>query len=83
MNCAPEEEKLISINHGLNSTNDILMSLNVIWIDGNIDNKENAEYLKDIKLDNLLVHFPTEEDKKNLNMLKAKIKITDFGFARY
>ena len=44
----------------------------------------SAEILhRDIKLDNLLVQFPTEEDKKNLNMLKAKIKITDFGFARY
>ena len=38
---------------------------------------------RDIKLENLLVIFPTEEDKKNLNMLKTKIKITDFGFARY
>ena len=44
----------------------------------------SAEILhRDIKLDNLLVQFPTEEDRKNLNMLKAKIKITDFGFARY
>ena len=31
------------------------MSLNVIWIDGNIDNKENAEYLKDIKSNNSLI----------------------------
>ena len=38
---------------------------------------------RDIKLENILVIFPSEEDKKNLNMLKAKIKITDFGFARY
>ena len=38
---------------------------------------------RDIKLENILVIFPTEEDKKNLNMLKSKIKITDFGFARY
>ena len=38
---------------------------------------------RDIKLENLLVSFPTEEDRENLNMLKAKIKITDFGFSRY
>ena len=29
VNCAPEEEKLISINHGLNSTYKIIISLNV------------------------------------------------------
>jgi serine/threonine-protein kinase ULK/ATG1 len=38
---------------------------------------------RDIKLENILVQFPTEEDKENLNMMKAKFKITDFGFARY
>ncbi len=38
---------------------------------------------RDIKLENILVQFPTVEDKENLNMLKAKIKIIDFGFARY
>ena len=44
----------------------------------------SAEILhRDIKLENILVQFPTEEDKKNFNMLKAKIKIIDFGFARY
>lgn len=38
---------------------------------------------RDIKLSNMLVQFPTEEDKKNLNMMKAAIKIADFGCARY
>ena len=38
---------------------------------------------RDIKLENLLVKFPTEEDKENLNMLKCEIKITGFGFSRY
>ena len=38
---------------------------------------------RDIKLENILVQFPTEEDKENLNLMKAKFKITDFGFARY
>ena len=38
---------------------------------------------RDIKLSNMLVQFPSEEDKVNLNMMKAKIKIADFGCARY
>jgi serine/threonine-protein kinase ULK/ATG1 len=38
---------------------------------------------RDIKLDNILLNFDNEEDKENLNMMKAKFKITDFGFARY
>ena len=33
---------------------------------------------RNIKLDNILVHFPTEEDKKRLNMLSCKIKVRDF-----
>ena len=36
---------------------------------------------RDIKLDNILVNFETEEDKENLNMMKATAKIIDFGFA--
>ena len=38
---------------------------------------------RDIKLDNILVNFDSEEDKKNRNMLKSKVKIIDFGFARH
>ena len=38
---------------------------------------------RDIKLANILVKFPTEEDKENLNMLKCEIRIADFGFSRY
>ena len=36
---------------------------------------------RDIKLDNILLNFETEEDKDNLNMMKATCKIIDFGFA--
>jgi serine/threonine protein kinase len=36
---------------------------------------------RDLKLDNIMVNFDTEKDKENLNMMKAKIKIIDFGFA--
>ena len=36
---------------------------------------------RDLKLDNILVNFSNEQDKKNLNMLGAEVKIIDFGFA--
>ena len=36
---------------------------------------------RDIKLDNILLKFDSEEDKENLNMMKATCKIIDFGFA--
>jgi serine/threonine protein kinase len=38
---------------------------------------------RDLKLDNILVHFNSDEDKKSLNMLNTDVKIIDFGFARY
>ena len=36
---------------------------------------------RDIKLDNILINFESEKDKEELNMMKAKVKIIDFGFA--
>ena len=36
---------------------------------------------RDIKLQNMLLHFDNEKDKKNFNLMKAKVKIIDFGFA--
>ena len=36
---------------------------------------------RDIKLDNILVSFPKEIDKNNLNMMACQIKIIDFGLA--
>ncbi len=38
---------------------------------------------RDLKMDNILLHFDNLEDRKKLNLLKAKIKIIDFGFARF
>ena len=38
---------------------------------------------RDLKLDNILVHFNSEKEKDNLNMMKAIIKIIDFGFATH
>ena len=36
---------------------------------------------RDIKLENILLNYNSEEDKKNLNIMKATVKIIDFGFA--
>ena len=38
---------------------------------------------RDLKLDNILVNFKSEIDKKDLNMMKAQVKIIDFGFATH
>ena len=37
---------------------------------------------RDIKLENILLHYETEEDKNNLNLMKATVKIIDFGLAK-
>jgi serine/threonine-protein kinase ULK/ATG1 len=36
---------------------------------------------RDIKLDNIMVNFDTDYDKEILNMMRARIKLIDFGFA--
>ena len=36
---------------------------------------------RDIKLENILLHFDSEQDKLNLNIMKSTPKIIDFGFA--
>ena len=36
---------------------------------------------RDLKLENIMVNFDSEKDEEELNMMKAKIKIIDFGFA--
>ena len=38
---------------------------------------------RDIKLDNILLNFSDENQKNNMNLLKAKVKIIDFGFATH
>ena len=38
---------------------------------------------RDLKLDNILINYDDEKDKLNNNIIKGKIKIIDFGFARY
>jgi len=36
---------------------------------------------RDVKLANILLHYENEEDKKNFNLMKAQVKIIDFGFS--
>ena len=38
---------------------------------------------RDLKLENILLHYDNDTDRKEKIILKAKIKIIDFGFARY
>ena len=44
----------------------------------NYIHKQNIIH-RDLKLDNIMVHFDTRADKENLNMMKATIKVIDFG----
>ena len=37
---------------------------------------------RDLKSENIMAHFKNEEDKINLNMMKAEIKIIDFGLSK-
>lgn len=38
---------------------------------------------RDIKAENILLHYPNKEDLITGNIIKAEIKIIDFGFSRY
>ena len=38
---------------------------------------------RDLKLENILLHYDNETDRKEKNILKAKIKIIDFRIARF
>ena len=38
---------------------------------------------RDLKLDNILINYESEIDKNQINLLKAEIKIVDFGFATH
>ena len=37
---------------------------------------------RDLKLDNILLNYPSPQDKQNLNIKSAQAKIIDFGFAK-
>ena len=38
---------------------------------------------RDLKLDNILVNYSSEEDKNKINLLNSEIKLIDFGFATH
>ena len=38
---------------------------------------------RDLNLSNILINYDDENDRENNNILKGKIKIIDFGFARF
>jgi len=44
-----------------------------------LSNKEVMH--RQIKLDNILIHYEDEDDRKNNNIMKATIKLIDFSFA--
>ena len=43
---------------------------------------ENNIIHRDLKTENIMIHFDNETDKENLDMMKAKIKIIDFGLSK-
>ena len=45
-------------------------------------NEKNIMH-RHINLENILINYEDENDKKNNNIMKAKIKIIDFGFSTY
>ena len=68
-------------NNGKSFTEEIVQYL-MKQIVGAIRYIHNQKIIhRDLKLDNIMVSFNNEYDKNNLNMLKATIKIIDFGFA--
>ena len=36
---------------------------------------------RDLKSENIMINFKSEEDKQNLNLMNSIIKIIDFGFS--
>jgi serine/threonine protein kinase len=37
---------------------------------------------RDLKLENIMVNFDSDNDKQDLNMMKSKIKLIDFGISK-
>ena len=46
-----------------------------------LSNKEIIH--RDLKLENILINYEDENDRKNNNIMKATIKLMDFGFAKH
>ena len=65
--------------HQENFPEEIIQYLMKQIIEGVIYLHDNNIIHRDLRLDNIMVNFDSENDKKDLNMLRAKIKIIDFG----
>ena len=67
--------------HGKTFSEEIVQYLMRQIIEGIYYLHSNKIIHRDLKLDNIMVNFGSENDKEHLNMMNAKIKIIDFGFA--
>ena len=70
-------------NYGKPFTQEIVQHIMKQVVSG-IQYLHNKKILhRDLKLDNILLNFDNAEDNEKFNLLKSKVKIIDFGFARY
>ena len=63
-------------------TEEIVQYLTRQIVHGLIHIHEQNVIHRDLKLENIMVHFDNEMDKTNLNMMKGTIKIIDFGLSK-
>ena len=63
-------------------TEEIVQYLTRQIVEALINIHENNIIHRDLKLENIMVHFENYNDKENLDMMKAKIKIIDFGLSK-
>ena len=73
-------EKYMEIN-GKPFTEEIVQHLMRQIIDAFKFMHERKIIHRDVKLDNILLNYENEKDKENFDLMKAQVKIIDFGFA--
>ena len=70
------------LNHGIPFTEEIVQYLTKQIVDALVYIHGNNIIHRDLKSENIMVHFDNENDKIKLNMMKAKIKVIDFGLSK-